>query len=63
MPLFPTKAEEAAYEVGYQDGESSGHADWLMMISDEFDLEGEEIEGPQGFIAALRKLYEITKKE
>jgi hypothetical protein len=60
--LFNTEAEEKAYEKGYADGESSGHADWFFMIDEEFELEDEEINGPQSFLEALHKRYTVIKK-
>lgn len=62
MLPFDTKAEELAYESGYQDGESSGYADWFKMISDEFDLGDDEIEGPMSFVVSLRRHYDLVPK-
>lgn len=60
--LFATAAEDAAYETGYQNGESSGYADWIMVLTEEFDIGTTEINGPQDFQRLLREHYDIKPK-
>lgn len=38
------------YERGYGEGESSGYADWIVALEEEF---GVEITGPQDFISKI----------
>jgi hypothetical protein len=50
----------AIYNQGYEDGENSGYADWLMQISDAF--EGmDDLSGPVDFIKRLRNLGFLQK--
>jgi len=51
----------ADYEQGYRDGESSGYADWILAVTEEFDIPDDvSLEGPQSFLAWLRQHKCIT---
>jgi len=54
--------ENESYETGYADGESSGYADWINELSEEFDIPMSEIDGPSSFIAKLKERYKIERR-
>lgn len=41
---------DKSYETGYAEGENSVNADWVSMLSEEFDI---ETDGPQSAVKAL----------
>lgn len=61
--MTTTSPNSDAYSVGYQDGESSANADWMIAVTEEFDFGDAEVTGPQCFVRLLRRHYTIVRNE
>jgi len=53
---------EAELSQRYENGEDSGYADWILAITEEFELGDEDIAGPKDFLRRLKERYSLVQR-